>query len=141
MSTDLTHKFVAVLNKKAPIPKQLNALAHMAAGLVGGYSDLAQMRFSAYRDADGVEHPSISDHGFIILQADNANQLRTFRNALSEREIPFTDFTSLMTVGTYLEQHDLMASTKEADLEYWGICTFASKEELDPLTKKFSLWK
>lgn len=29
---DLTHKFVAVLNRKVPVGNLMNALAHMAAG-------------------------------------------------------------------------------------------------------------
>ncbi|KKQ59397.1 MAG: hypothetical protein US80_C0012G0017, partial [Candidatus Daviesbacteria bacterium GW2011_GWA2_38_17] len=32
---ELTHKFVAVLNKKIPIPNLMNSLGHMAAGLGG----------------------------------------------------------------------------------------------------------
>ena len=32
-----SHKFVAVLNKKIPVPNLMNALGHMAAGLSAGY--------------------------------------------------------------------------------------------------------
>ena len=57
----LTHKFVAVLNKKIPEGKAMNALAHMAAGLVAAYPELKEMRFDSYFDQDGNDHQSISE--------------------------------------------------------------------------------
>src|SRR3990167_4970012 len=101
---ELQNKFVAVLNKKIPVGQLMNALAHMAAGLVGSYPEITAMRFDSYFDANGGEHKSISDHPFIILLADNSNQLRTLRNELTNSKIHFVDFTSTMTVGTYHEQ-------------------------------------
>jgi hypothetical protein len=135
------HKFVAVLNKKAPISSVLNALGHMAAGLVGSYPDSKEMCFATYVDKDGGEHKSISDFPFIILQADNANQLRTLRNKLLETDIHFVDFTSTMTIGTYAEQQERTQNTPEAELEYYGLCAFGLVTKLNPLIKKYSLWK
>src|SRR3989344_8911145 len=99
-----THKFVAVLNKKIPVNLLMNALGHMAAGLAASYQNIPDMRFDNYFDKDGGEHKSISDNPFIILAADNSNKIRTLRNTLIEKSIHFVDFTSTMTVGTYLEQ-------------------------------------
>lgn len=138
---ELTHKFVAVLNRKIEVSKLMNALGHMTAGLVGSHSDITQMRFDNYQDKDGGTHPSISDNGFIILQADNSNQIRTLRNQLKETGVHFVDFTSTMTVGTYKEQQDRTAQTPEVELEYFGICMFGNKETLSVLTKRFSLWR
>ncbi|OGG26305.1 hypothetical protein A3A59_06375, partial [Candidatus Gottesmanbacteria bacterium RIFCSPLOWO2_01_FULL_42_10] len=101
---DITSKFVAVLNKKVSVGILMNALGHMAAGLVGSYSDKTVMRFDTYIDRDGGRHNSISDNPFIVLAADNSNQIRTLRNELITQGIHFVDFTSTMTVGTYAEQ-------------------------------------
>jgi hypothetical protein len=136
-----THKFVAILNKKVPIGNLMNALAHATAGLVGDYPELADMRFGDYFDANNGKHPSISDNPFIILAADNSNKLRTFRQALIENDIHFTDFTSSMTVGTYAEQQERTKATVEADLEYYAVVAFGETEKLQQLTKKFSLWR
>lgn len=141
MTDDLTHKFVVVLNKKIPVGNLMNALRHMAAGLAGSYPNVSELRFNDYFDKNGGKHPSISDNPFIILSADNSNQIRTLRNALREAKISFTDFTSTMTVGTYKEQQEKTKQTPELELEYYGICFFGSKEVLNALTKKFSLWK
>lgn len=138
---DLTHKFVAVLNKKIPVGNLMNALGHMSAGLVGSYLNVTEMRFDNYFDKDGNDHKSISDNPFIILQADNSNKIRTLRNELIKTGIHFVDFTSTMTVGTYLEQQERTKNTSELELEYYGICMFGSKEIINGLTKKLSLWR
>ena len=138
---ELTHKFVAVLNKKIPIGVLMNALGHMSTGLSVSFPDIPQMRFDTYVDKDGGEHKSISDNTFIILAADNSNQIRTLRLSLIEAHIHFVDFTSTMTVGTYVEQKARTRETPELRLEYYGIVCFGLKEILNPLTKKFSLWK
>ncbi|OGG04805.1 hypothetical protein A2Z33_05850 [Candidatus Gottesmanbacteria bacterium RBG_16_52_11] len=137
----INHKFVAVLNKKVPVNLLLNALGHMAAGLSVSYPDVPAMRFDNYTDKDGNEHKSISDNPFIILQSDNSNQIRTLRLSLIENNIHFVDFTSTMTVGSYLEQKQRTRETPESELEYYGICLFGEIDQINGLTRKFSLWK
>ncbi|MBI2616592.1 DUF2000 domain-containing protein [Candidatus Gottesmanbacteria bacterium] len=136
-----THKFVAVLNKKIEIGKLVNALGHMAAGLSSLIPDKVSMRFDTYIDKSGSEHKNISDNPFIILAADNSNQIRTLRNELIALQIPFTDFTNTMTVGTFLEQKQKTRETPELELEYYGICFFGEITQLSDLTRKFSLWR
>lgn len=137
----LTHKFVAVLNKKIPVPNLLNALGHMTAGLAGTYHNHSEMRFDTYKDKDGGLHKNISDLPFIILQADNSNHIRKLRNDLLAATITFVDFTSTMTIGTYKEQQERTVNTPEAELEYFGICMFGKTDTLNSFTKKFSLWR
>ncbi len=136
-----THKFVAVLNKKIPVGNLMNALGHMAVGLSSDYPSISEMRFDNYFDKDGGTHKNISDNPFIILQADNSNKIRTLRNALLKKGIHFSDFTNTMTVGTYIEQQQRTKETLEAELEYYGICLFGEIDEVNELTKKFSLWR
>lgn len=138
---ELQNKFVAVLNKKIPVGSLMNALGHMAAGLSANYPNIPEMRFDSYFDKNGGDHKSISDHPFIILQADNSNQIRTLRNDLLSSNIHFVDFTSTMTVGTCVEQKERTKNTTEEQLEYYGICAFGNKNILSQLTKKFSLWR
>jgi hypothetical protein len=137
----VTHKFVAVLNKKIPVGNLMNALGHMTAGFAASYPDQAALRFDNYADADGNAHPNISDNPYIVLQADNSNKIRTFRQALIEESIPFVDFTSTMTEGTYADQQERTSKTPEAELEYYGIVTFGEIAKMSELTRKFSLWR
>jgi hypothetical protein len=136
-----THKFVAVLNKKIETGKLMNALGHMAAGLSALVPEKDTMRFDSYIDKNGGAHMSISDNPFIVLSSDNSNQIRTLRNTLKENNIPLTDFTSTMTVGTFAEQKQRTSETPETELEYFDICFFAEQTLASQLTKKFSLWK
>lgn len=138
---DFKNKFVAVLNKKIPVGSLMNALGHMAAGLSASYPNIPEMRFDSYCDQNGGEHKNISDHPFIILAADNSNQIRNLRNELISAGIHFVDFTNTMTIGTYAEQQERTKNTPEDQLEYYGICMFGEKTILNQLTRKFSLWK
>ena len=131
-------KFVAVLNKKIEPGKIMNALAHMTVGLVNSHPD-KDMGVINYADKDGGAHMA-SKYPYIILKADNSNKIRTLRNALIEKKIPFASFTNAMTIGGYEEQIEKSKNTPEAELEYYGICMLGEKSDLDELTKKFSLW-
>ncbi|HCR81607.1 MAG: hypothetical protein UX28_C0003G0161 [Candidatus Pacebacteria bacterium GW2011_GWA1_46_10] len=135
-----THRFVCVLSKKIENGRALNALGHMAAGLVGLIGKNDDFRFRDYVDADGNAHKNISDNPFIVLSAKNSNKLRTLKEELIEKNIPFTDFINTMVEGTYFEQHQRTNKTKEVDLEYFGICFFAEDYLAKQLTKKFSLF-
>lgn len=135
------HKFVAILNKKISTGLLMNALGHMAAGLSASYPNIPEMRFDNYSDKDGGDHKNISDNPFIILQANNSNQLRNLRKSLIEQGVHFVDFTSTMTVGTYFDQQQRTKDTPEEDLEYYGVCAFGEISQINGLTKKFSLWR
>lgn len=135
------YRFIAVLNKKIEPERLMNALGHMTAGLAGGYGKASEMWFLEYKDKNGSSHPYISHFPFIVLAADNSNQIRTVRNEAVARGIIFTDFTNTMTVGTSQEQLDATLATDEASLEYYGICMFGQTDKLREVTKKFSLFR
>lgn len=139
MYADNDHKFVAVLNKKVDIPQLMNALGHISAGLASLCEDSGIMRFLQYVDADGELHPAISHYPFIVLSADNSNQIRTLRRAAIEREIIFNDFADTM-VGISAEgQLRKTKNTSEKDLNYIGICLFGHSDVVSEITRKFSL--
>lgn len=134
-------KFVAILNKKMETGRLMNALGHMTAGLSHIYPNKEELLLFDYIDKDGRVHKSISDNAFIVLASDNSNQIRTVRNALLERGIIFTDFTTTMQEGSAAEQRERTSKTSESELEYCGICFFGDDETFKDLTKKFSLWR
>lgn len=133
-------RFIAILNKKIEVGKLMNALGHMTAGLVGGYKNVSELCFLQYQDKDGGVHPNISHFPFIVLRADNSNQIRIVRNEAVKRSVPFSDFTSTMTVGTSAQQVQRTKETAEQDLEYYGICLFGETDQLREFTGKFSLF-
>lgn len=136
-----THKFVAVLNKKVEIGKAMNVLAHITASLVAQATpeQIQEMGIVDYVDKDGNFHKA-SKNSFVILKADNGNQIRTVRNAAKEKRILFVDFTNTMQEGTFLEQIDRTKQTPEGELDYYGIVLFGEIAEISELTRKFRLW-
>ena len=141
LADENSKRFIAVLNKKIEMGRLLNALGHMAAGIVARVGDADSLSFLEYRDNDDGIHPCISHFPFIVLKADNSNKLRKLRAELIAHKFPFTDFTDTMIVGTSQAQLSATAERKEAELEYFGVCTFGNTKELKELTGKFSLFR
>ena len=135
------YRWIAILNKKVETGKLMNALGHMTAGLASGGIEREAVCLLQYEDKDGNVHPNISHYPFIVLKADNGNKIRTVRQEVLARGIPFTDFLSSMTVGTSQEQLDSTKEKTDEELEYWGICLFGRTEELREFTGKFSLFQ
>ena len=134
-------RFIAILNKKIEKGRLMNALGHITAGLVGGIDNSKDLYFLQYNDKNGGIHPNISHFPFIILKADNSNKIRNVRKECLARKIPFSDFTSTMTLGTSEQQKEATSKTSEEELDYWGIVLFGSTEELKEFTGKFSLYQ
>lgn len=134
-------RFIAILNKKVEPGRLMNALGHITAGLAGTTENSEEMCFLEYSDKDGGSHPSISHFPFIVLKADNSNKIRTVRNECIARGIPYSDFTSTMTIGTSEEQQNATKDTPEQELEYYAIVLFGDTDELKEFTGKFSLYR
>ncbi len=133
------NKLVAVMNEKIESGIIMNALAHMCIGF-GSEIGKESLRLTNYIDADGGNHPDISEMPFMILKA-NSNKIRALRQAALETGIKCVDFASTMTIGTYAEQLERTKQTKEADLIYYGVVLFGDWDKVSELTRKFSLWK
>lgn len=127
------------MNEKVEPGVIMNSLAHMCIGF-GSEIGKEPLRLTNYVDGDGGNHPFISEMPFMILKA-NSNKIRGLRQAAIEAGIKFVDFTSTMTIGTYLEQLERTKQTKEAELIYYGIVLFGDWDKVSELTRKFSLWK
>ena len=82
----------------------------------------------------------ISYYPFIVLAPRNGNQIRTLRQSAIEQGISYTDFAETVLGESADDQLSRTAATLEADLKYFALALFGSAEQLDPLTKKFSLF-
>lgn len=137
-----THKFVAILNKKVEVGKILNVLGHITVSLVTGIPEEERETLGIvdYMDKDGNSHKA-SKNSFVILQADNGNQIRNARNLAKEMNIQYVDFTNTMQEGTFLEQLERTVQTPESELDYYGLLLFGEIEKVNEVTRKFSLWR
>ena len=139
LSDENKKRFIVILNKKIETWKLFNALAHMTAGFWVGKSD--NFEFVQYFWENTELFWSISNYPFIVLKADNGNQIRTVKNECVKRNISFSIFTDTMRVGTTQEQLELTKNTRDEDLEYFWIIFFGETQELQEFTKKYSLFK
>ena len=147
MYLDNEWKFVALLNRALPVPQQMNALGHMTAGLVskarGEPGD--RMVFLDYRTADGTLAAAISKWPFIVLAAKNSDQIRRFKREALEHvvagRILYNDFLASMLGGSAEEQLRRTAACLEGQTELLGAAAFGPASVLDPLTRRYSLFK
>ncbi len=141
-NTTATHKFVIVLNEKSPIGKLLSATGQIAMSL---YAD-ASPEQRAHMDFVPFLSPSsslitLSTCSFVVLKG-TPNQLLTLYAKAKEQILLSAIFTSTMSYNGIEE--DLLQKTASTPLdqtEPYGVGLFGKIEELNPLTKKFSVFK
>ena len=139
-----TYKFVVLVNKEleAEMGRAMNAIAHSCAGLVNSADEelREKMSFIDFNDKDGFSHKSISGLSLIILRGKNS-ELKKAKDKFKEAGIHYTDFIETMTGDTYREQLEKTALTTDEDMKYFCVAAFGKKEEIEPITKRFSLWR
>jgi len=143
VNTAATHKFVIVLNEKAPVGKLLSATGQLAMSLHGNATKEQQinMSFIPFFSPNGINLITVSTCSFVILKG-TANQLLTLYAKATEQGLLSAIFTSTMSFNGIEE--DLIQKTASTPLdqtEPYGVGLFGKIEELNPLTKKFSVFK
>jgi hypothetical protein len=143
MYTDNQSKFVVVIDRRKPLPQILNALYHVALGLVAEASagEIATMEFLRYRTEEGTFSGVISRFPNIILQTDRGGQLRQFYSNCKAQSIRCHGFSTTMLGNSAEAQQTSTANAKFETLEFVLVAAFAPAAQLDPMTRKFSCWR
>jgi hypothetical protein len=133
-------KFVAVINRKQPLPIAMNALAHSSLGICGKLLDIDHLL--DYPNESSGFLAKISEFPFIILEAKNGNQIKTLMESVKmDSTLFYNVFTTSMIGASAAEQIAATAVADGVGLEFVTIVLFGDREKIDPLTKKFSLLK
>ena len=143
VNTTATHKFVIVLNEKSPVGKLLSATGQLAMSLHGNATEEQQvhMSFIPFLNPSGNSLITVSTCSFVVLKG-TANQLLTLYAMATEQSLLSAIFTSTMSFNGIEE--DLIQKTANTPLdqtEPYGVGLFGRIEEVNPLTKKFSVLK
>lgn len=138
-----THKFVVVLNEKSPAGKLLSAAGQIAMSLYSNATEeqRVNMSFVPFQNPSGINLITVSTCSFVVLKG-TANQLLTLYAKANEHNFLSAIFTSTMSFNGVEE--DLIqktASTPLDQVEPYGVGLFGSIEEINPITKKFSVFK
>jgi len=131
-------KFVAVINRQQPLPIILNALAHTAFGMSGKGAAVGNLL--DYRNSATCFEAKIDEYPFIILEAKNSNQLKTLTaNVVENRHIVYNVFTTSMIGASAQEQREATLTATDESLDFVVVAVFGAREDVEPLTKKFSV--
>ncbi len=143
VNTTATHKFIIILNEKAPPEKLLSATGQTAMSLYWNATKEQQvnMSFVPFLGPSGSNLITVSTCSFVVLKS-TANQLLTLFAKTTEQNLLSAIFTSTMSFNGIEE--DLILKTASTPLDQtgpYGVGIFGSINEINPLTKKFSIFK
>jgi len=145
MADNTEYKFIVALNKGIPEGKVINAAAHAAAGLAHlveqAHPEMAEaMEFLTFTDAGGRELPAISARSLIVLRG-KAGELGKLATALRGTDAATVCFVEGMTGDTYVEQLERVATTPPDAHVYYAVAAFGHRDDIDPHTRRLSLWQ
>lgn len=138
---DLDNKIVIVLNKELEGWQLTNTISHIA-GFIGskiGESDFVSQE--SFETKEGSRLFANSQYGIVTLTA-KPGQMYNLLQKVEEHDLIHLAYTQDMI--DHIDDKKLSEVFKEKnkpELEYLGIGFYGSKEILDQLTKKFSLYK
>ena len=135
-------KLVALVNKRLELGVAMNALTHAVAASINliGDEGRATLKFLDFIDGSGEVYPGISARSFIVLRGTDSD-IRKVRKRAIEARLPAVFFTNTMTGQTYIEQLERTKATPEHDLVFYAVVLVGKAEIVNPITKKFSLWR
>lgn len=136
----MSKKFVVVLNKSAEPARLMNAIGHLSIGLGCQIQDRHEMGLITYTDKDGQTYPDISKYGYIVLTT-SGNKLKSFAQELKQASLPHTTFLDTMIEGGSDEQVARTQERSHEELTYLAVATFGDKDLINPMTRKFSLYR
>jgi len=137
-----TAKLVVLVNKRLDSGVAMNAEAHVVAAIINLIGDQGRvsLKFLDFTDANGQVYPGISARSFIVLRGSDGD-IRKLRERAREAGLPAVCFTQTMTGDTYVEQLERTKSTQTSELTFYAIALVGRAEVVNPITKKYSLWK
>jgi len=139
-SQDFTRKIVIVLAAHLASWEALNTVAHISAYL----GNKMRERFesgSAFVTKDGKPHPRNSQFPIILLSANPAQIKRLIEVARDAGLLYHAFIREMLETSDDEEIVQILSNKLDEEVECLGIGMFGKKEELNTLTKKFSLWK
>lgn len=133
-------KFVAVINRRHELPIILNALAHVAYGMSGKGASVGNLL--EYRNAATGFVAKIDEHPFIILEAKNSRQVQAVvARAMDLPSLSYNVFATSMLAASADAQLKATLDVAQEHLDFVLAVVFGTREDLEPITKRFSLFK
>lgn len=137
---DLSKKMVLILNKDIEGWQLINTIGHLSAYLGNNIPKDMFQSTDAFILKDGSIN-SNSQYPVVALEA-SSTQLSNLLLKVEELGLTHLAFVQEMIEKNLdSELSDVLSSQSKSDLNIFGIGIFGDKEEVDAITKKFSLYK
>jgi hypothetical protein len=134
-------KVVVVLSGDLDASTALNVVGHLSVCL-GAFADGRLMGRATLLDASGVSHRGVAQHPFITLKAKPSHVRKTVELAREEPDLFLADYPrEMLTTADDDELHDALLEAQETDLEYLGCLLYGPADVIDPMCRRFSLWR
>ena len=137
---DFSKRLVIIVRKDLPAWQAANTVAHISAYIgykLGGSFGTGEF----FVTADKKDFPRNSQYPFIIKKANSNEQLHNVLLQAREHKILYHAFIREMIETTDdIERENILDSKPESGVELLGLGVFGPHEEVNLLTKKFSLW-
>jgi len=137
---DFNRKIVIVVNRDLPSWQAMNTVAHISAYIghkIHEHFDTGEN----FVTRDAANHPRNSQYAIVIASA-NLGQMSNLMAKVRASGLLYHGFIREMIETTVDEEvQQMLGQEDDADVEYLGIGIFGLIEEVDKLTKNYSLWK
>ncbi|MCA9385208.1 lysine--tRNA ligase [Candidatus Dojkabacteria bacterium] len=137
---DFSQKFVIVVNKELEAWQHANTIGHISAYLGNTLSETFATGDS-FATKDGKTHPRNSQFPIVVLGA-KPGQMSNLMEKVRESGLHYHGFIREMIETTDdAEITKILSQKSDSEIEYLGIGIFGKNDDVDGLTKKFSLLK
>ncbi|EKK5269264.1 DUF2000 domain-containing protein [Cronobacter dublinensis] len=138
MFEDNQKKLYIIVNRNMDASVLMNATGHLAAGIM---QKAEEGVFHDYpNDATGLT-AYLSHYPVVILQAKNSNQLHSAILKCKDAGLVYNFFTSTMLGQSTEQQIEATKNAAPEALEFIAIAVFGDTDVMQPITKKFSVYK
>jgi len=138
---DFSKRLTIVVRKDLESWQAANTIAHISA-YIGNVlkGDFGTDDF--FMSSDGAAFPRNTQYPIIIKSADNDSQLKNLYSQVSSAKVlHHVFFREMIETTDDLEIEKLLKEKEGSEVEFLGIGVFGNHEDINVLTKKFSLWK
>lgn len=138
---DFSKRLTIVVRKDLEDWQAANTIAHISA-YIGNVLKNDFGTDDLFVASDGVAFPRNTQYPIIIKSADSDLQLHGLYSLIAEaKAIHHVFFREMIETTDDLEIENILKEKKGNEVEFLGIGIFGTHEEVNTLTKKFSLWK
>ena len=133
------NKVTVVLDRALEVTTALRALGHLGVAL-GAHVGSSLLGRAELLDGAGVAYRGICRHPVVVLRAKKSHIVQAFQAANADSELQAVAFTHEMLETGHDDELARMMLDSETPI-LLGLIVFGSSTRVDPICRRFSLWR